>query len=265
MTGWRQLELELDAWARAGETATLWWRDDDAVSVTPALRRLIELTAAVHVPPVPLCLAVVPTLADTTLPTLLTPCDHVTVLQHGYAHINNAPAGTKKAEFPTGRDLPGGLTELRTGQERLRALFDGQALPVLVPPWNRIDPAIVNRLPEAGVAGLSTYGPRRAAMAGRSVVQVNTHIDIMNWHAGRRFIGLEAALKLAIDHLAARRQNSVDGTEVTGLLTHHLVHDDDAWAFIDAFLRLTTGHAAVRWLHGREVFGRHGPAREGPA
>src|SRR5216684_8019215 len=52
---WLDLERELDAWRAAGRSATLWWRDDDAVRPTPALDRLLAIAAGV-----PLALAVIP-------------------------------------------------------------------------------------------------------------------------------------------------------------------------------------------------------------
>jgi hypothetical protein len=254
MTSWDALRREFDAWSEAGEVATLWWRDDDAVAPTPALRRLMTLAAA-HDPPAPLNLAVIPLAAEGPLAALLAGADDVTVLQHGYAHANHAAAGAKKAEFQ-GRHPSDMLAELRAGQARLRALFGRIALPVLVPPWNRIDPALVERLPSIDISGLSTYGPRAVAPTRPSLTQVNAHVDLVDWHGGRGFVGTEPALKLVIDHLAARRQNRVDRDEATGLLTHHLVHDDAAWQFIELFLQLTFAHGAARWLSGGQLFGR---------
>ena len=54
---WRDLTWELDAWATAGQTATLWWRDDDATRPTPALARLRQLAQDNGIP---VALAVVP-------------------------------------------------------------------------------------------------------------------------------------------------------------------------------------------------------------
>ena len=97
MTGWSDLRDELAAWQNLGRTATLWWRDDDAVAPTPALERLLEL-ADKH--GVPLALAVVSAQATEALATRLDGCgDHVCVLQHGFAHANHAPEGEKSMEL----------------------------------------------------------------------------------------------------------------------------------------------------------------------
>jgi hypothetical protein len=255
MTDWADLEAELDSWGRAGRSATLWWRDDDAVASTPILQRLLDLAGATAGPPVPLALAVIPARADGALAQALGAADHAVALQHGYAHANHAAAGGKKAEFGVGRDSSQALEELHGGAQHMQELFGERALPVLVPPWNRIDPALTGRLSDLGIRGLSTYGARTVKTKEDGIIVVNTHVDIINWHEGRRFLGIEGCLRLAIGHLAARREGRVDPSEPTGLLTHHLVHDEDGWSFLSAFLQRTSRHAAVRWMDARQLFG----------
>src|SRR5262245_7388273 len=118
-------------------SATFWWRDDDAVTSTPALKRLVDLAA---IGGSPVALAAIPARADAALEQALSVTDHVVALQHGYAHANHAAPAGKKAEFGIGRDLAAALQDLRAGSRRMHALFGDRALPVLVPPWNRIDP-----------------------------------------------------------------------------------------------------------------------------
>jgi hypothetical protein len=255
MTDWADLEAELDSWGRAGQSATLWWRDDDAVTSTPVLQRLLNLAATAAGPPVPLALAVIPVQADVALAQALYAADHGVALQHGYAHANQAAAGGKKAEFGVGRDSSRALDELRRGAQRMRELFGDRALPVLVPPWNRINPALTGRLAGLRIRGLSTYGARTAKTRDDGIIVVNTHVDIINWHEGRHFLGIEDCLRLAVGHLAARREGRVDPSEPTGLLTHHLVHDEDAWSFLSVFLQRTKRHEAVRWMDARQLFG----------
>ena len=40
----RELETELQTWRAAGRQPQVWWRDDDAVSLTPELEHLTRLT-----------------------------------------------------------------------------------------------------------------------------------------------------------------------------------------------------------------------------
>jgi len=258
-TDWRDLERELDAWAAEGRTATFWWRDDDAVAATPALDRLLDLADALNTP---LGLAVIPASAEVSLPRRLEREPWAVVLQHGFAHHNHAPPGEPKAEIGRHRPPAAAIRELTAGRARLHELFGdpgaGEMLPVLVPPWNRIDPRLVPRLPAIGIVGLSTFSARPPAAPG-GPHQVNTHLDLLNWDARRGhepapFVGTSAALDDVIEHLADRRLGRADADEPTGLLTHHLVLDAACWAFTEALIGRVAGHPAGRWLHPREAF-----------
>lgn len=250
MSAWPSLARELDAWHDGGRTAELWWRDDDATRPGPALDRALDLTAGAGIP---LALAVIPARAETDLAARLAGRANVAVLVHGFRHANHAAAEARKAEFGPDRPSAAMIAEIGQGWRRLQETF-AAALPVLVPPWNRIDPALVPRLPEAGIGGLSCYTPRAARAPTPGVVQVNTHVDIIDWHGGRGFLGEAAALALIVAHLAARRRGEADATEPTGLLTHHAVHDEPAWRFLANLVEALAGHPAVRWRDARALF-----------
>jgi hypothetical protein len=130
--GWRDLVDEFDRWAEWGWEATLWWRDDDAVAPSPCLERLLAAAGEV-----PVALAAIPGLAEQALERAAAAHRGVFFLQHGWKHVNHAPAGGKKSEFPPERPLAAAKTDLARGRERLAALFGARALPVLVPPWGR--------------------------------------------------------------------------------------------------------------------------------
>lgn len=247
---WRALNAELDRWAAAGRTATLWWRDDDAVITTPDLTRLMDLAEAESVP---LALAVIPEPAQSSLVGALEGRTGVDVLQHGWSHTDHAIPPAKKCELGADRPADTVMAELAAGKRRLEDLFGAGALPVLVPPWNRVAPGVVSRLAELGVTGLSVFAARKAAPPGLTVV--NTHIDPIDWGNGKRFVGEDAALRAAITHLHARRTGDADAAEATGLLTHHLVMDAETWAFTRRFLGETRRHPAVRWDSAAALFG----------
>jgi len=67
-------------------------------------------------------------------------------------------------------------------------------------------------------------------------------------------VGTERALQLLTDHLEARRTGQADAKEPTGLLTHHLRHDEEAWTFIDQLLAFGARHPVVRWRSAAEIF-----------
>ena len=253
MTSWSLLDDELARWRDAGRVAELWWRDDDAVEETPALDRLLTLQQDAGVP---LALAVVPARATAGLAGRLAAAPGVSILQHGYGHVNHAFDGGKKCELGPERPPMVVLGELATGTMALERLFAapafaGRRLPVLVPPWNRIAPGLVPALPEIGFAGLSTYGPRQRPEPVRGLRQINTHVDLIDWKGGGGFVGENIALALLIDALAAARTR--DATAV-GVLSHHLVMDEGTWDFLRSLLAKISVKPGLRMSAAQELF-----------
>ncbi len=222
---WQALAGELDLWP---EPADFWWRDDDAAAWSPALERLVEALDGV-----PFALAAVPAEAAADLPGA--------ILQHGWRHGNHAGPAEKKAEFGPHRPQETMLVELEAGRERLKALYDRRFLPVLVPPWNRIDPALAARLPGAGWQGLSVFRPRR------SPFETNAHVDPVAWRTHRGFRGEAEVLDDIAAHLRARRTGTADRGEPTGILSHHLVADEAGFAFFRELARFVAAHPRAGW------------------
>jgi hypothetical protein len=191
---------------------------------------------------VPLALAVIPLKA---VPELFQGLE-ASVLVHGTDHANRAGAGEKKTEFAAAEAETEAIARLAEARQRLALQAGERFLPVLAPPWNRFKRALAVRLPAAGLYGLSGYGPRSAAEVTPGIAQVNTHVDIIDWHGTRGFVGEDAALHLAINHLAARRSGTADRAEPTGLLTHHALHDATAQAFLERLFERTRALGA-RW------------------
>ena len=224
--------------ARAGDPLALWLRDDDATAPSPALDRLLALCGGAGVTPL---LAVIPAPWDgppagPALMRRLAAGPPVELAQHGFSHRNHAGPGEKKQELGPHRPAAAVLSDLARGRARLGALCGDALLPLLVPPWNRIAPAVVAGLPALGFAALSTFGPERPA-AGLRVL--NSRLDIMDWRlrAGRPAEELWAAVGAA----------AAAGEAALGLLTHHLVHDAAAWAFLTDVLPATAASPGARW------------------
>ena len=106
----------------------------------------------------------------------------------------------------------------------------------------------------AGYAGLSQYGPRRTASPAAGLRQVNTHVDLIGWRAGGGFAGEPAVLEAAVRHLAAKREGRADAAEPTGWLSHHLVHDEATWDFLERLFETTRGASGVCWHDPEQVF-----------
>jgi hypothetical protein len=246
---WRGFTDEIARWREAGREVERGWRDDDAARPTPALERLLALAADSGAP---LALAVVPEAADPGMLSHLGP--GVCVLQHGTDHRNRAAPGEKKTEFSASEPPKEALARLAAGRARLESLANGRVLAVLAPPWNRLPAWLAPYLPAAGYRGLSTFGARQAARPVAGLAQINTHVDLIAWKGGRGFVGEAEALAVAVRHLAARRGGSADADEPTGWLTHHAVHDEAAWRFLDRLFEVTKRTAGVRWRGAGDLF-----------
>jgi hypothetical protein len=254
VTGWADLDAEIARWQRAGRSVDLWWRDDDAVEATPALERLLAMQQKCNVP---LALAVVPARATAglaeRLAVSLARAPGIEVLQHGYAHVNHAAEGDRKIELGAERPAMIVLGDLGTGWLALERLFGGRALPVLVPPWNRIAPGLVPALPEIGFVGLSTFGARPRPHPVRGLVQVNTHVDLIDWKGGRGFVGESAALDQLLRALMRARERE-QGVEPVGILSHHLAMDEPGWDYLKSFWDRICATPGVRTLPARGLF-----------
>jgi hypothetical protein len=247
VTTWDDLARECAAWGDSGRLATWWWRDDDAVAATPELDQLLQVAGG------PIALAVIPAKLQPDLAPRLKQNPAVAVLQHGYAHRNENPAGGRKSEFPDERDLGAIQQDLTAGFGTLAAAFGAQFLPVLTPPWNRIGGRTIAILQSIGFMGLTRYLPRPAARRD-GVNLVNTHVDVIDWRGSRGFLGEAACLDLFIGHLRARRLGTVDAQEPTGVLSHHLVHDPATWRFLDKLRDFLANQAAARLLDPSAAF-----------
>lgn len=239
---WAVLQAELDRWGEAARTARFWLRDDDAVEPTPELDRLLVL-AEKH--DVALALAVIPQHTGEALVRRLDIAKSVNVAVHGWSHSNLAREGEKKQELGPHRAASDVLSELKAGFEKLGLLYPAAFSPVLVPPWNRIAASLIPELEGIGFRALSVFGPEKQG----SIRLINTHADIMDWHGTRGGRADEAILADIVKRLG---EMFVSGGTM-GLLTHHLVHDDAAWSFIDRLLAFTRRHAACRWVSLPEI------------
>ena len=247
---WRTLEDALSRAAERGAALPFWWRDDDAVAHTPRLDRLLALARDFDIP---IALAAIPARVEPSLAARLAEEPLARVLVHGLAHANHAPRDAKKAEFGSHRLLPRLVEDAREGLRLARRPFGDRLVPVFVPPWNRIALDLVERLPGIGYRGLSSFGERRTPEPARGLTQVNTHIDPIAWHEGRRLRDTEALVTELARAVTARAGSHAD-PEPIGVLTHHLAHDEPVWRFCEELLSRLAEHSSVRFLDADAMF-----------
>jgi hypothetical protein len=229
MTAWDALDEEIARWRDAGRNVEFWWRDDDAAEPDAPLERLLTLAARSGMP---LAVAAIPARLSSDAAAMIRNCAGAVVVQHGYAHANHAGPDRPKSEYPETRGLAERARDMSDGRKTLAALFAERFLPVFVPPWNRMAEDGMILLSASGLIGLSRHKPRRSATLAGGVRQSNVHVDIVDWQAGRGFLGEDRALGLIRGHLEARRAGSADPAEPTGILGHHRVQDAGAWDFL---------------------------------
>lgn len=246
---WTPLNTELDRWSAEGLTLPLWWRDDDAVGKTPALARLHDLARRMDMP---VHLAVIPANSDASLAEGIGA--HLIPIVHGWSHTNHAPDSEKKAEFGAHRPTETMHGETAQGLTRLRTHFGDSLFPMFVPPWNRVATDLLPALPSQGYRILSTFTPRSKAYPAPGLAQVNTHLDPINWRAGKMLQNPDVLIRQIATQLSDRRENRADREEPYGILTHHLVHDTAIWDFTEALLsRLLRGPTHIWTANATET------------
>lgn len=245
---WSPLDRALNHAAERSCPIQFWWRDDDAVADTQQLDRLLGLVRRAQAG---LALAVIPQELQTSLAERLADEDAVFALVHGSSHVNHAPPDEKKAEFGGHRPVEIMAAEAARALHAAKDILGAKLLPVFVPPWNRIATSLLPFLPRSGYAALSTFRDRGAAHPAEGLLQVNTHIDPIDWHGTRSLAepaAIVAALAAAVE---SRVTGAADRSEPIGFLTHHLVHDEAIWSLCEGL----TGYLADRMFHFSPVGG----------
>ena len=152
----------------------------------------------------------------------------------------------KKVELGGLHKIAPMCAELARGQAQLAERFGPAFQPVLVPPWNRASEQLLPHLVELGFVAISTFG-RRSQQAGIGRMrppQLPFRPDELATSDG--FSGESQSLSELIGHLRWRRSAMGDQGEVTGILTHHLVHDEPCWAFMEDLFEESAG--VVDWV-----------------
>ena len=243
---------ELNAWKRAEMNATLWWRDDDAAQPCVELDRLIRLSSA-HT--VPCGLATIPERTGEPLQKNISDAPYIWILQHGYAHKNHAPSGNGAWELGLHRPQSEVLDDLRKGMRKLSQLFKDRFVPVIVPPWNKIDSELLPHLPTMGFRGVSASYKKHRPNSPSDLRIADAQCDVLTWQKKEaRFTGAEQCVNDLIEHLKDKRTGIADADEPTCVLTHHLEMDDDAWNFMNALFSITTSHPAARWMSPADIW-----------
>ena len=248
---WGGIVRELDEWAGEKRVAQFWWRDDDAQDTSAQLKNMLAVARQFDVA---IGLSVIPVGLKPRLVAALGGAD-AQILVHGFAHQNHARKGQAKRELGGTRTVDEVVDDVRKGLALIRDRFGQRALPELVPPWNRILPGALAQLPRLGFRGVSTWKPRVSAKPAAGLVQVNTHLDLIDWRRGRVIKDERLIAGLLLRKLRWRRALRSRATEPLGLLTHHAYWGPAKERIVVHLLEATRGHPAVRWHTPASAFG----------
>ena len=226
---------ELGIWRRAWRPPVLWWRDDDCREPTWQLDRLLHVRDGL-----PVTLAVIPDGNLAALAARLETLDGVAIAQHGVDHENRLPEGGPRSEFSEGMAQDCINAAVAAGRARLAAA--GLAPLCFVPPWNEASDRLIAaiRAAQYQTYSIGIYGAPRDGLA-----HVGAQVDILRWKGAPRFRGRAKIFNALRRQLEARRKSG-KFEEPIGILTHHLVHDEAAWAFLGWFAKFARNRFDVR-------------------
>lgn len=234
-----RFELELGFWKAADQQPSMFLRDDDAVDISPELLKLTEL---VEQWAIPLLLAVIPRFATSELGNFVSSRELIIPAVHGFAHVNHAPENVKKCEFGDERTFKELMEDMEHGRRILQKLFPNNLSNLFVPPWNRIGEKALVASRLVGFNGVSGFSWKNN-YEGHNYL--NTHVDIIDWKNDKKGKSTGAIITEISRSFEISRQN---GFVPVGLLTHHLVHDEDAWAMLDELFEILNTKG-IKWIH----------------
>ena len=225
-----RLNHELAIWRRAWHVPVLWWRDDDCREPTWQLDKLLQTRRDL-----PLALAVIPDVDLHPLANRLGADQGITIAQHGVDHDNKLPPGGPRSEFPLNASQAAINASVAAGRARLVAA--GIPPLIFVPPWNEASDRLIEAISSAH------YDAYSVGITGRprdGLGHLGAQVDILRWKGKPHFRGRRRVFDALRKQLELRRQmNAFE--EPVGLLTHHLVHDHQAWRFLNWFVEFSRG------------------------
>jgi hypothetical protein len=225
----------------------MWWRDDDGCRDTTELRRLLMARGNV-----PVALAIIPGLLDRDLVNLIDGIDRVSILQHGWMHINWSNTSSRPSEYPEFRVPSQAGIELRDGLELLRNRFRDRFHPVFVPPWHSCPSWLSDNPAKLGYLAISRDAPLFHLLSRGRYTEVNVEIDTSDWKKGGSFIGpVELAKRIVRAFEIRLKWNAVSAP--IGLLTHHAVLSQSDCHSLSLFVSLLEALDVVEWMTVKNV------------
>lgn len=222
-----------------------WWRDDDLDQSSPALLQMLDVLQENGVTPL---LATVPGRLHPSAIEATAPYS-VRFALHGWMHQSHSTPPAKKSEYGPERPMALRLSEIKDGRLKISVAAGDRALPWFVPPWNRIDEALLPYLPEQGIEVLSAFEtlskPVRE-VAGLS--RLDTHVDLIDWKSGQRPLSSDGICFALADWVERRLEDITQTHKPIGVLSHHLVTANESWQEWTSWVKEISHHPNACWM-----------------
>ncbi|MDR3572002.1 MAG: hypothetical protein P4L81_07525, partial [Candidatus Pacebacteria bacterium] len=241
-------------------TAKFWVRDDDAIETSQSLERLRDFADNYGIR---IGLAVIPGKIRPNLTDFLdlSPKQFYPMC-HGWNHIDHGRVN-KPGEFGPDRPLSNMINDARSALSLFSERFD-TVKAIFVPPFNRVTPAVVRALPNIGFFGVSlmpSYLERKVLQFGPPLAwtnlikipefsgspRIDVHLDMIDWKTNTAR-ETDRIVDHLVRHLRGRRLGLLPASTPIGLLTHHLVHNDEIWRSCNEALEVLRSDNAVEFI-----------------
>lgn len=241
-TNW--LEPLRQSFDEASGPVTFFFRNDDVGWEDARLFDLLDVFAQYGVP---IDLAVIPkSISRQTagrLRKMVTERpEHVSVHQHGFAHVNHEQTG-RKCEFGDSRPSELQHADIAVGKEVLSDLLGPVTDSIFTPPWNRCTASTAACLRKEGFKLLSRDVTAKQ-LDTRDLTELPVSVD---WFGHRKKV------RLTPDEIGASLSAAVSSETPVGVMLHHALVDDDEREMIGALLKLLSSRSQARCRLMRDI------------
>jgi hypothetical protein len=221
----------------ASAPVSFFFRNDDVGWEDARLFDLLDVFTQYEVP---IDLAVIPkSISRQTagrLRKLVAECpEHISVHQHGFAHVNHEQIG-RKCEFGESRSYELQHADIAAGRELLNDLLGSITEPTFTPPWNRCTASTAVALRNEGFTLLSRDVTAKQ-LATADLMELPVSID---WFGKRKNV------RVIPNEIGHALSAAVSAEAPVGVMLHHALVNDEERRLIGELLKLLSSHSQVR-------------------
>jgi len=225
----------------------LWFRDDDVGRNTLKLKKMIQYFDCKDKS---ILLAVIPTLIDEEITSLINNNDRLMVGQHGFSHINYALDNESKSEYPYSRCNASTITEIMLGKKIIETAFKEKFLDVFIPPYFEIDKHILQMIN----GSFKWYSGWWTNSIVGEFVFINAQIDFVNWNEINTYGGADFVELQLIRELKVLEKSNCYSSIVIGIVLHHEYCEEDSYKELDWIISLSNFHKNLMIISPTQLY-----------